>query len=74
VLPGEYQPVIGEKIGEQAAGRDLRQLTERGLLVPHGEKRGRYYTGSREVLDAWRRIRSKRPANAADPFATNAAS
>jgi Fic family protein len=31
-------------VSEQIAGRDLKDLVEAGLLVPHGENRGRYYT------------------------------
>jgi Fic family protein len=64
-----YMTMVAEAISEQAAGRDLRQLAERQILVPHGEKRGRYYTGSEELLDTWRAIRSKRSSREADPFA-----
>lgn len=63
-----YQRVAGEPLGEQAAGRDLRELAERGLLVPHGEKRGRHYTGSEQLLETWRQIRSRRPAAEDDLF------
>jgi Fic family protein len=63
-----YQRLAGEALGEQTAGRDLRELAERGLLVPHGEKRGRHYTGSERLLETWRRIRSRRPAVEDDPF------
>jgi Fic family protein len=38
-----------EEMSEQTASRDLRQLVDAGLLVPRGEKRGRYYLGSPEV-------------------------
>ena len=64
-----YKAMVAEPISEQAAGRDLRRLAERELLVPHGEKRGRYYTGSEELLDTWKAIRSKRSSREADPFA-----
>jgi Fic family protein len=63
-----YRAMVAEPISEQAAGRDLRQLAERGMLVPHGEKRGRYYTGSEELLTTWRAIRAKRSSRQADPF------
>jgi Fic family protein len=64
-----YFVMIEPDLSEQAAGRDLRQLAERSLLVPHGEKRGRYYTGSDELVNIWRGIRAKRAARPADPFA-----
>jgi hypothetical protein len=64
-----YHAAMAEELREQAAGRNLRQSADRGLLLPHGEKRGRYETGSPEVLQTWRQIRSKRPTKAADPFA-----
>lgn len=38
-------------VTEQVASRDLKELVEIGMLVPHGEKRGRYYTRG-PVLDA----------------------
>lgn len=63
-----YLAFLSEPISEQAAGRDLRQLAERGMLVPHGEKRGRYYTGSEELLGIWGAIRDKRKKGIADPF------
>lgn len=58
-----------DEVSEQAAGRDLRQLAERGVLIPHGEKRGRYYTGSGELRDLWKRIRGNRASADVDPFA-----
>lgn len=66
-----YRAMIEEEyeIGEQAAGRDLRLLAERGIFVPHGEKRGRYYTASEELQGIWRTIRSKRAKELEDdPF------
>lgn len=38
-------------LSDVVASRDLRRLCEEGLLVPNGERRGRYYTGSRELMD-----------------------
>jgi hypothetical protein len=64
-----YLSMLAEPLSDQAAGRDLRILAERGLTVPHGEKRGRYYTGSEELLGIWRSIRAKRSPREADPFA-----
>ena len=39
---------IDEEISEQTATRDLQALTDSGLLVPFGERRGRYYVGRSE--------------------------
>lgn len=36
----------GESITDQTASRDLAKLAAEFLLVPHGEKRGRFYVGS----------------------------
>jgi hypothetical protein len=54
-----YHAAMAEELSEQAAGRNLRQSAERGLLLPHGEKRRQYDTGSPEMLETWRQIRSK---------------
>lgn len=60
---------IEEEITEQAASRDLKQLTESGLLVPHGVKRGRFYTGSRELMSIRQAIEEARdPRDDSDPF------
>ena len=39
------------EISDVVASRDLRRMVDEGLLVPHGERRGRYYTGSKMLLD-----------------------
>lgn len=62
-----------EEITEQVASRDLRRLTEVGLLVPHGEKRGRVYTASRQLRDIQHAIVAARdPRDDSDPFAAAA--
>lgn len=48
-----YRPIA--EITENLASRDLAELVARGLLVPQGEKRGRYYVAS----DFIKAIRSK---------------
>lgn len=59
----------GEKINAATATRDLAAMAKAGLLVPVGEKRGRYYRPSRELRDGWRRIQAMRPRRAVvDPF------
>ena len=66
-----YLAMVSEEfdLSEQSAGRDLRLLVERGLLLPHGEKRGRHYTGSDELRRMWSAIREKRArGDMLDPF------
>jgi len=59
-----------EPITEQTASRDFQRLVEAGLLVPSGERRGRFYTASDGVAQIQRRIRADRvPRNDSDPFA-----
>ena len=58
-----------EGLSDEAASRDLRRLVDAGLLVPEGEKRGRYYrAGSplRELREAT--VSSRDPAEMASPF------
>lgn len=54
-------------VSDGAATRDLKELVAAGLLVPHGEKRGRYYTAS-PVIEAIARKVGK-PERPGDPFA-----
>ena len=42
------------------AGRDLKTLTEIGIIEPHGEKRGRYYTAGPELKNAREKARRKK--------------
>lgn len=54
-------------ISDGAASRDLRELVAAGLLVPHGEKRGRYYTASPAIEAIAQEV--GKPERASDPFA-----
>lgn len=59
-----------EQISEQSAGRDLKTLTDLGLLAPQGERRGRYYTRAGELLAIYQRVTANRTARSNDdPFA-----
>ncbi len=59
-----------EEITEAAASRDLKQLHEAGLLISHGEKRGRYYTAGDELRVILRNVVAARvPRDNSDPFA-----
>lgn len=61
----------GDTISEQTASRDLTALVDAGLLDAHGDKRGRYYTGSPILAAIHERARQARsPQHNSDPFAT----
>ena len=47
VTNSRYQKETEES--SYVAGRDLRILSDLEILIPHGEKRGRYYTAGREI-------------------------
>ncbi|MDE0050126.1 MAG: Fic family protein [Rhodospirillales bacterium] len=73
ITNARYQKETDEST--HVAGRDLKALADLALLVPHGEKRGRYYTAGtalREAREAARRSRAVRdpyelPEVSADP-------
>lgn len=48
------------------AGRDLKILTDSEILIPHGERRGRYYTAGTELREA--RQRARRDRTVLDPY------
>jgi Fic family protein len=52
----------GAEISELTATRDLKALVQNGVLVAHGERRGRFYVGSADVTNEYQRIRVERPA------------
>ena len=55
-------------ISNNLASRDLKVLTDAGLLEASGERRGRYYTASKLVMDI--RNRHRLPRLDDDPFAS----
>src|ERR1039457_3214012 len=58
-----------ETITEQTASRDLQRLVAAGLLKPAGEKRGRFYGGSAELIRLRHEIVASRdPRDESDPF------
>jgi Fic family protein len=74
-----YQAALGLRVRRTAyqdeaavesatAGRDLRILTQAGLIVARGETRGRYYVGSEEVRNIYRELRTSRPRRLSDPY------
>ena len=55
------------EISELVASRDLRRMCDIGLLLPFGEKRGRFYGASEELLSA--RAATRAPKQLIDPYA-----
>lgn len=53
-------------VSDAVASRDLKALTASGLLIPKGEKRGRYYEASPSILAIRERVAE--PKAIADPF------
>jgi len=67
-----YRAISEDEITEHTASRDLRQLVDAGVLVPHGEKRGRFYRSSKELGGVFQTIIDARdPRDDSDPFATD---
>lgn len=54
------------------ASRDLAHLAEIGLLIPHGEKRGRYYVATPQITEIHRLERDRERRSEEDPFADSA--
>ncbi len=64
-----FEESAEEPISEAVASRDLRQLVEAGLLVPRGEKRGRFYLPSEELWNVRQEIiKARDPRDDSDPF------
>lgn len=65
-----YRALVDDEVSEVMATRDLKAMADAGLLVAHGERRGRFYTASPEVRAIAFEIRQRRPRqDDADPFA-----
>ena len=65
-----YRAILADEITDSTASRDLKLLVDARLLLPHGEKRGRYYTRSEELFELRQRITATRhQRDESDPFA-----
>lgn len=66
-----YRQAVPGEISAAMASRDLADMVSGGVLVSHGEKRGRSYGPSEELVrerdDAKRELRDQYPADA-DPY------
>lgn len=63
-----YRDWVGGEITNNTASRDLQAVAEAGLVVAHGERRGRYYTASDQLQQILKEIRTRKPVPEADPF------
>lgn len=83
VVPGLYDAAIGmrirnvtyraaqeDEISDNLASRDLKAMVDADLLTPHGERRGRYYTGTARLQSLFVHVRSdtREQMKAGDPF------
>jgi Fic family protein len=57
---------VSADVSNNLASRDLKSLVDAGLLVPEGEKRGRYYVAGQHVREI--RERYRLPKGTDDPF------
>lgn len=64
VRSGAYQKE--NEVSDVVASRDLRRACEIGLLMPVGEKRGRYYEAGKTLREIWGRVRTD--DKAPDPY------
>ena len=82
MIPALYDAAIGIRIrsaryrltadvSNQVASRDLRALVDAGLIVPKGEKRGRWYIASEYLRGIFARTREARIPHQ-DPFQADA--
>jgi hypothetical protein len=53
-------------ISDQVAGKDLKLAVDASLLIPKGERRGRYYLASPTLLEMRNAVRE--PKEVPDPF------
>ena len=56
------------ELNDITASRDLKAAVDAGLLVPTGERRGRIYTGSAELLALVDKLRLEHIKSVPDPF------
>ncbi|MCZ7589205.1 MAG: Fic family protein [Gaiella sp.] len=64
-----YRSLVEEDVSDAMATRDLRAMADAGLLVAHGERRGRFYTASAGLRAIAVEIRGRRPRlDDSDPF------
>ena len=60
---------VSAELPRHLVSRDLKTLVETDLLIPHGERRGRYYMAAPVLTEI--RQRARLPKKIDDPFAEN---
>jgi Fic family protein len=58
----------GSDVSDAMATRDLKSLKEKGFLIPHGEKRGRYYVATPRLEALRARVAEPRGTEDEDPY------
>ena len=64
---------VGAEVSDQTASRDLKELSDAGLLLPHGQRRGRHYIANDSIKKLYAKsLDAKAPIE--DPFSASARS
>jgi Fic family protein len=72
VRNGTYRAMV-PGLSDHLASRDLKSLVDAGLLIPDGQKRGRFYMAGPEVQEIQKSVQDKYPRSPApDPFGEDA--
>lgn len=65
-----YRALHDDEITEATATRDLKLMVDSGALEPKGERRGRFYVGTKSLAEMRQRVIEMRdPRDNRDPFA-----
>jgi Fic family protein len=62
-----YVSMAGD-ITDDTGSRDLKACVEAGLILAHGERRGRYYTGAEDLRRDWAAAKQALRERPIDPF------
>jgi Fic family protein len=72
VRNGTYRSMVAG-LSDNLASRDFKSLVDAGLLIPDGQKRGRFYTAGPKIQEIYRDIQQHHPrALVPDPFGEDA--
>ena len=72
VRNGTYRPMVAG-FSDHLASRDFKSLVDAALLIPDGQKRGRFYTAAPKIQDIYRDIQQRYPRTLVpDPFGEDA--
>lgn len=72
VRNGTYRSMVAG-LSENLASRDFKSLVDADLLIPDGQKRGRFYTAAPKIRDIYRVVQQHYPRTLVpDPFGEDA--